>query len=54
MPKITSTEELIKLKKSVEPRLKIRDDADFSHYKSSAANLHPAVPRHGLHSCRRR
>ena len=35
MPKITSIEALSKLKKSVEPRLKIRDDADFSHYKSS-------------------
>ena len=35
MPKITSTEELSNLKKTVEPRLKIRDDADFSHYKSS-------------------
>lgn len=35
MPKVTSIEELTKLKKSVEPRLKVRDDANFSHFKST-------------------
>ena len=35
MPKITSVEELAKLKKAVEPRLKIRDDANFSHFKTT-------------------
>jgi len=35
VPKITSVEELAKLKKAVEPRLKIRDDANFSHFKTT-------------------
>ena len=35
MPKITSVEELAKLKISVEPRLKIRADANFGHFKST-------------------
>ncbi len=36
MPKITSIEDLAKLKKTMEPKLKIRDDADLSHFKSSS------------------
>lgn len=32
MPKITSIEELAKVKKAVEPKLKVREDADFSHF----------------------
>lgn len=36
MPKITSIEELSKLKKAVEPRLKIRADTDFSHFKTTS------------------
>ncbi len=35
MPKITSIEDLNKLKKAVEPRLKIRADADFGHFKGT-------------------
>ncbi len=35
MPKITSIEELTKLKKAVEPRLAIRQDANFSHFKAT-------------------
>lgn len=35
MPKITSIEELAKLRKSVEPNFKVRDDADFGHFKQS-------------------
>ncbi len=35
MPKITSIEELTKVKKTVEPRLKIREDANFSHFKAT-------------------
>jgi NADH-quinone oxidoreductase subunit F len=35
VPRITSYEELAKLRKQVEPRLKIRDDANFSNFKGS-------------------
>ncbi|MCX6008392.1 MAG: (2Fe-2S) ferredoxin domain-containing protein, partial [Chloroflexi bacterium] len=35
MPKITSIAELEKVKKAVEPKLKIRADADFSHFKNT-------------------
>jgi NADH-quinone oxidoreductase subunit F len=35
VPKITSIEELTKLKKAVEPRLAIRQDANFSHFKAT-------------------
>ena len=35
MPKITSLEELLKLQKSVEPKLKVRGDTNFSHFKST-------------------
>ncbi|MCX6004685.1 MAG: FAD-dependent oxidoreductase [Chloroflexi bacterium] len=35
MPKITSIEELTKIKKAVEPKLKIRNDANFGHFKST-------------------
>jgi len=35
VPKITSLEELLKLQKSVAPKLKVRADANFSHFKST-------------------
>jgi NADH-quinone oxidoreductase subunit F len=35
VPKITSIEELTTLKKAVEPRLQIRQDANFSHFKGA-------------------
>jgi NADH-quinone oxidoreductase subunit F len=35
VPKITSIEELTNLKKTVEPRLQIRQDANFSHFKGA-------------------
>jgi len=35
VPKITSMEDLVRLKKAVEPRLKIRDDKNFANFKPS-------------------